>query len=270
MTRIKTLLFLFFVALLANAEEKDSVKLQVNYATKVTLYIGQPQPKDDEMILEVGERYVHFYSRYSVERDHIRDSVLAAGGTIGDVQSAWAQSAYPRAPQHYQIWKNYPSKGVMTFTDKILRTFKYTETMQRPVWQLVSQDSTIVGYPCQKATTTFHGRTWTAWFTYDIPVAEGPWELCGLPGLILRAEDSDHLFRFECVELKVNPKREMAFPKQKCVDCTKEDYIKIVKQMYQDPDALVQKIAGFKSEGFDAQGRKLQRTPKTAVLLENE
>ena len=52
------------------------------------------------------------------------------------------------------------------------------------------------------ARCTFKGRTWTAWFAADIPLDNGPWKLCGLPGLILRAYDAKQQYIFDCVGMK--------------------------------------------------------------------
>ncbi len=49
----------------------------------------------------------------------------------------------------------------------------------------------ILGYECIMAQTDYHGRKWTAWFSPEIPVHEGPWKLHGLPGIVLRAEAGD-------------------------------------------------------------------------------
>uniref|UniRef100_UPI00272D92BC GLPGLI family protein n=1 Tax=uncultured Duncaniella sp. TaxID=2768039 RepID=UPI00272D92BC len=55
---------------------------------------------------------------------------------------------------------------------------------------------TILGYECQQAVTDYHGRRWTAWFAPDVPVSSGPWQLMGLPGLIMEAESDGGEYAF--------------------------------------------------------------------------
>ncbi len=57
-------------------------------------------------------------------------------------------------------------------------------------WTLHSDTLKILGYRCQKATATFKGRSYIAWFSMEIPYSIGPWKLKGLPGSILKADDS--------------------------------------------------------------------------------
>jgi len=40
---------------------------------------------------------------------------------------------------------------------------------------------TVAGYVCQKATCLFRGRDYTAWFSNDIPISNGPWKFGGFP-----------------------------------------------------------------------------------------
>ncbi len=272
-TKMRTTLLFLFLSLMAqraNSTDADTVKLKVNYAVKCYQYKGQEQPKNDEMVLEVGSKYVHFYSRYSVERRHIQDSILAAGGTAQDVLAAQAKSMFPRPPQHFQIWKNYPESGKLTFTDVLLKMYIYTEDLLRPKWELLSQDSIVAGYACRKATTHYRGRTWNVWYTPEISVPEGPWQLFGLPGLILEAEDSEHLFSFSCIEIKQTFGKPMNFPKKKSIECSKEEYYQLKKLEWLDPYGFAEKISGFRSKGYDAQGREIVYPKRIAIFLDND
>lgn len=63
-------------------------------------------------------------------------------------------------------------------------------------WQITSEKMDLLGYSCQKATCRFRGRDYEAWFTMQVPLNNGPWKFCGLPGLILKVSDSQGSFIF--------------------------------------------------------------------------
>ncbi|MDE5877441.1 MAG: GLPGLI family protein [Muribaculaceae bacterium] len=67
----------------------------------------------------------------------------------------------------------------------------YTEPFSEMVWEIGDSTKNVLGYECIQATTDYHGREWTVWFTPDIPIQDGPWKLRGLPGLILEATTGD-------------------------------------------------------------------------------
>lgn len=78
----------------------------------------------------------------------------------------------------------------------------YTEPLCEMQWQIGDSTKTILGYECIIAETDFHGRNWKVWFTPEIPIQDGPWKFCGLPGLILEATDStgQHSFIADGIE----------------------------------------------------------------------
>jgi GLPGLI family protein len=63
-------------------------------------------------------------------------------------------------------------------------------------WLVYKEQKKILNYTCYKATTQFRGRNYTAWFTLDIPVQDGPWKFWGLPGLILDIQDDSGEVKF--------------------------------------------------------------------------
>ena len=56
-------------------------------------------------------------------------------------------------------------------------------------WEIKEEQKKIGRFNCQKAIGKFRGRTYTAWFTPEIPVHLGPWKLHGLPGLVVEVAD---------------------------------------------------------------------------------
>ncbi len=94
------------------------------------------------------------------------------------------------------LYINYP-KGETRSFDKIV-PHRYLVNGKVPTisWTL-SDDTLVIGeYLCHKATGKYAGRTWTVWYTEEIPSSAGPWKLRGLPGMILKAADNKGIFSF--------------------------------------------------------------------------
>lgn len=71
-------------------------------------------------------------------------------------------------------------------------------------WNLLTDKKKIGNFNCQKATTTFRGSLFTAWFAIDIPVPFGPWKAKDLPGLILELSDSNNLIKIKATKIALN------------------------------------------------------------------
>ena len=85
--------------------------------------------------------------------------------------------------------------------------YEYEEPFDNFIWQITSETDTIHDYVCQKAICDFGGRTWEAWFTMEIPISDGPYKFCGLPGLIINIADTqDHYsYKFLSIEKPSEP-----------------------------------------------------------------
>lgn len=114
-------------------------------------------------------------------------------------------------------------------------------------WSLENETRKIGNFVCHKATTTFRGRDFIAWYTYDIPFSVGPWKFNGLPGLILDVYDTDFKYQFTaskiiipCVDAKFD-----SIPNR--VSVSLEEFIKLDdinrerrrKQLYKSYQALM-------------------------------
>ena len=57
-------------------------------------------------------------------------------------------------------------------------------------WQLEKGDTVINNIPCRKASCSYAGRDYIAWYADSIPLPYGPYVFSGLPGLIIDIRDT--------------------------------------------------------------------------------
>ena len=177
-------------------ENIDNAKYRITYEGK---WVNNPSIKpfiytDSEMRLDIGEKATSFYDRTKQVKDSLMDEKAKTGNF--DFSDLPKGGRFP-----FSYYKNYPSTGKSIQLESVGTTdYKCTENVETPNWQLIPDSTTtIIGYHCQLAKTNFKGRIWLAWYAEDIPVPEGPWKLCGLPGLILRAYDAQQQFYLNAI-----------------------------------------------------------------------
>ena len=190
---------LMATAIVSNAQELIPCELEVTYSSTYSFKKEARQPQEDMHVLQVGkDGRSRFYSQWSERNDFVMDSLLSAGlDPMAMMQERKRMGV--KSGQSYRVFKNIPSAGRLTYADKFMEEMYYEEPMPAIDWKMEEGDTVIAEYSCQKAVGTFRGRTWTAWFSMDIPVGDGPWKLCGLPGLILKASEADGYFAFTCI-----------------------------------------------------------------------
>jgi len=99
----------------------------------------------------------------------------------------------------YYIMKNIPDHKVYYYDRVAGKPIYYQE--DRPIqWEILNDTEQQNGYPAQKAVANFGGRVWTAWFTKQIAVSDGPYKFFGLPGLIVKLEDDKGDYKFDLVK----------------------------------------------------------------------
>lgn len=107
---------------------------------------------------------------------------------------------------HGIVKTNLDSRSVLSteslFSDGKYTTYTILDTLQGIKWSLNSENKKIGNYFCQKATGNYRGRTYTVWYTLEIPTTLGPWKLHGLPGAIVEAHDNDNYIHFQLTKIK--------------------------------------------------------------------
>ena len=253
------MLFLFLLMLIARVAgvdaQSDITKLSVTYEVHYLNYAEDDSLSRDIAQLDIGTNTSRYYSKVSEWYNF---------NPVG-------KAPYPGTKiKNEEVYKNMPNKGLVTAMH-----WPYWITTQDSInhlfdWQLVEGDSIVCGYPCHKAQTTFRGRTWTAWYTLDLAYNDGPWKLCGLPGLILHAQDSTRQFIFDCTSIEKGDGHTFSFPASKRIRLvTPEKAEELLLFEAADNDAYVYAMSGGHiTDRIDAKGRHYKWTPKTAVPYE--
>jgi len=127
-----------------------------------------------------------------------------------------------------QVYRDYKNKKITLRIAKssLFEDFIVIDTWIPIKWKIKNEFKKIGKYKCQKAVGDFRGRTYTAWFTEEIPLPYGPWKLFGLPGLILEAEDSEQMFKAEFKSIKYPCDCAFAFNKPNATETkTLKEYV---------------------------------------------
>lgn len=99
-------------------------------------------------------------------------------------------------------------------------------------WILLQEVKTIETYKLKKATLSFRGRDYIAWYSEDIPTSAGPWKFSGLPGLIFEIHDTTNRINWQLTEL-TSTITETIMPS--CENCPKIDLKKYCYLRYEKP-----------------------------------
>ena len=181
----------------------------------------------------------------SVYRDYLtvaQDSILTSEAAKSKLSNEDINKKLKPPKFTYKVTK-YPKTKDVLYTERILKNnFEYTEVPKLD-WKILPETSQFEKYKVQKATTSFGGRTWTAWFAPDIPFSDGPYKFGGLPGLIVKIEDDSKTFSWKLNGLKkIETPSESLFDKSvrgKPIVVSKIKFIEVYKNYRENPLSIV-------------------------------
>lgn len=95
------------------------------------------------------------------------------------------------------IYKEYATGAVIMEQYFNGRPHLLTDSSFTRKWDIREERTVMMGMQCQKAVSA---DTITAWFAVDVPIPDGPHTYGGLPGLIIRLDDSHE--QYECISME--------------------------------------------------------------------
>ncbi len=176
--------------------------------------------KSEIMILNIQKDRSEYYSSVRFASDSAQAADYKKGINSMPSGDALVSEWVTKSPNTNQIvhttflgWDKYKVKQEILLT-----------------WKLTGAFSKILNYDVQKATTEYGGRKWTAWFTKEIPIQDGPYKFKGLPGLILKIEDETKSHIWELKGIR-SSQEELVFPDLGQYSITEVNYNQYVKKL---------------------------------------
>lgn len=156
--------------------------------------------KQAYFVLQAGTKQSRFYDKKLQIQDSIVKAVLMDFGNTESASKAIAQKPAPHFK--YIIDKNLLS-GEVTFWESFLLNgvIHYKDTFNTTLWQIIGDTGRFGSFKTIKASCTFRGRKYSAWFVPEIPIQDGPYKFCGLPGLIVEVMDENNDYHFKMLSM---------------------------------------------------------------------
>ena len=229
---------LIFVLVVAGA---SSQKIEGVFNYKATYNLtyqidstDENSKKSETMLLYIGDRLSRFSSLGTAVGDSLTETVDKSNKNMAEFSRI--RSMTPKTQFNYKIFKHY-NGNQLEFVEKVFKDkIKYKQDLKLQNWQIIPKTDTVSGYPVQKATTSYAGRDYIAWFTPEIPIPDGPYKFNGLPGLILRISDLEDDYNFELIGFQKLQKPVsiiLDYSKYKFVD--KKDFLKLKSNFDRNP-----------------------------------
>lgn len=274
---MKKLFSIFLIALFTFANAQETKETANRFFYELTF-----KPKKDSAKLDKLITILDITPKKSIYQDYTlpaQDSIIKLAVEEMEKAKVWKDiSKLIRMPKFaYKIVKTYPEMKEQYIDRVSMNLFGYDDPVKF-TWNILPEKQKIGEYNTQKATTEYGGRTWTAWFSSDIPFQDGPYKFYGLPGLIVKIEDAEKNYSWmlsgnkkiaNYEELSYSDKINAKYGVSNTVTpTTKEKFDKAYASFKQDPMAEIrQKISpemmNMKMPGSDVTiGDALKRQEK--------
>lgn len=243
----KTIAIIAFIFSLITGMAQD-FQGKAFYKTKRKMSIKMDSTKvaseQQKMINEMLKK--QFEKEYVLTFDKVQ-SIYKEQESLGGIQQGGIQIIMAGGSDI--LYRNTKEERYVNQNEFFGKPFLIKDMAKKQEWKLENESKKIGDYTCYKATTTREvtdvKRTITdgnenkeeitktvkvvAWYTSEIPVAHGPSNYWGLPGLILEVNDGSQVMI--CNKLVLNPKEKLSLKEPKSGKVvTQEAYDKIVEK----------------------------------------
>ena len=262
------LLFVFFVGIgvsinAQNLNPVDTVNVKCTYKFRFLSDSIKMEYKNESYVVNIGN---YITKSYCYKVFYIDSMTSTAEGTrklnlqfqegLKKPNPNDAFEIVYRGHFPFYIHKDYRNDRIIVSDNISAYYFNYEDELKPQDWIILEDTMTILNYSCQKAVCSFRGRDWVAWFSPDIPMSEGPLKFQGLPGLIMKIDDTLSHYSFELEGLQhISEPIFMEIPK-KSQKTDRKSFLKVLmgRGGEQIADLSLAKVGisgGIKKKGYD-------------------
>lgn len=227
------------------------------YGLEYKLDSLQSEPEKRIMVLDVDPEDVKYYDYIFLQKD-------SANTATNSQNSTWTKQI--------PVTRKINSFENMNFVAVGFDFYKFT-TVDQIEWKLEQETGKKQKLDVQKATASFGGREWIAWFTREIPINEGPYKFKGLPGLILEIQDTKGQYKFTLIRNQNLPETydtsnilEVRYGNTPILT-TEKKYVEKALQYYSDPYySTKQRLRNGEIKNFEYYGKKYTKAEELNAI----
>jgi GLPGLI family protein len=223
----------------------DNAKYRVYYSLVFARDSTKPERKiKGQTVLLVGSRYNAFVDYYSLRKDSLLDAMTKQNESFASIMSQVLPIGR-MARFDPLILKNYPQSNSYLFQERIASSgYEYADTDIHLQWTLDDEEKTILDYVCKKATCSYRGRDYTAWYAPEIAMTDGPYIFSGLPGLILEISDAADHYHFTINGFEQARDYDPIYLRTKnIVKSSRNEVRKMVENAAKDPESMLKNMS---------------------------
>lgn len=225
-------IFLVIIGILLCSSGFGQNKLKARFKYKVTYELtyridstNLEEEKSEYMILFMGDELSVFSSRAKT----LANQFVVRGNMGHTSREAVTDFLFITV-------KSRETGKIYNTVELVKDLFYYEQEQDFFNWQIHPETKMIEGYETQKATTSFAGRKYVAWFTPEVPLPEGPYKFNGLPGLILEIADTEEHWVFSFIGLeKLSPAKRFRINLKQYIALEKEALLERFNNYRRDP-----------------------------------
>lgn len=263
--KIIACLVLILFALGASAKKKQDypraeIKVEYNYHNKFLRGEDGVVEKNTPFILLANRNQSKFYCPSTEFKDSLEStpSGRAKARQLFDAAvAAYVQnrdrSAMDGVVYHSRLYvlKDFDKSVSTTYDEAGMGECGYYDEPFSEINWVIAEDSTktILDYQCVMATADYHGRNWIVWFTPEIPMQDGPWKFCGLPGLIMEASEPSGQHRFTVTGIETSSQPIYPVFSTKYEKMNRLDMLRAERHYRENSNAMFKAATGYELGG---------------------